>query len=106
MKCKECKYFEMIECKYYELIDDVRGLCNNPNNLAPFLVVHKNDMCILAKTKLRCRNCKYWAKIEDTDDFGACTYGGYFPTFTDEPCMLKDEYLKQVEKENKIGDVI
>lgn len=91
MRCKECKY-------------NNSGFCKHPDQKAPFLMVRDNDSCWLERTKLQCKNCKYWIEAEGTertDDIGGCTYGGgYFPTFLEEHCILKDEYLRNAEKEN------
>lgn len=97
MKCKECSFFKKLQKS------DDGGVCKQAYNTKdlPFLNVKSDEKCLFKRTKLRCKNCKYWVEAKGTkreENIGGCTFGGgYFPTFLGEPCILKDKYLKQVE---------
>lgn len=100
-KCKECEHFrtyanskEIGDCK----ISRKHGI--------PFILCNKEDLCHLQKSKLKCKDCKYWIEAEGTnreDDCGGCVFGGgYYPMFINEYCGLQEPYKSKVEKEHGI----
>jgi len=100
MYCKDCKYFDNV--------DFGKGFCQKYKDSVPFLIVDADMKCVLTRTKLKCKNCKYWKLAKQNDEIvdnfhqiGACTYkGAAFPMFAEEFCALNDVELKIVEKEN------